>query len=77
MSRYPHQNGKTSLAASGDVVATPQSDGRWKWEHGRSPSVASKVQVVIYLSGGHDSWSRTLTNAQMWNWLFMQNLGQQ
>lgn len=74
MTRYPNQNANPSWSASTDMVATPLATGEWKWEPGSTPSdTSSKGMVTVYKGGGHDSWSRTLTNPSVWEWLFRQS----
>jgi predicted peptidase len=47
----------------------------WAWKEGTAPSgtlESASVSLTVYPNGGHDSWSRTYANAEVWKWLFAQ-----
>jgi predicted peptidase len=47
----------------------------WMWKEGAAPNgtlESASVSLTVYPNGGHDSWSRTYANAEVWKWLFAQ-----
>jgi predicted peptidase len=50
-------------------------DKKWTWKEGREPAdklTSAKLTLTVHPNGGHDSWSRTYNNPNVWKWLFAQ-----
>jgi len=63
------------LALAGKTWTGTLVDKVWKWQEDTAPSGAlesASVSLTVYPNGGHDSWSRTYANAEVWKWLFAQ-----
>lgn len=73
MSVYPYQN--VSSAASEDYSMQFNIDNQsWSSAVGSNQPL-DKLSFTLYKDGGHDSWTRTYNNPDVWNWLFAQSLG--
>lgn len=47
----------------------------WMWTEGLVPVGKLESQTLMFTvhpNGGHDSWSRTYANAEVWKWMFAQ-----
>jgi len=72
MQVYPSGAGNT--AADDDYTMQFDTQNKvWTAEKGvLSPS--DNLAFTLYRNGGHDAWTKTYNNAEVWNWLFDQVL---
>lgn len=48
-------------------------DGAWRWVDGVSAGDGRPARAfTLYATGGHDAWTRTYANEDVWTWLFAQ-----
>jgi predicted peptidase len=70
MEGYPFTNG--SQAANDDyTVSYDPLRGRGPWQPGTA-FPTGLITYTLYRSGGHDAWTRTYANDDMWAWLYAQ-----
>ncbi|WP_400075601.1 T9SS type A sorting domain-containing protein [Winogradskyella sp. R77965] len=75
MDNYPYQN--ISDAASEDYsMQFDTSTQDWSTASGTN-GPSEKLAFTLYKDGGHNSWTRTYNNSEVWNWLFAQSLNDQ
>lgn len=73
MKSYPYTNRNISLAAATDLTisySTAMGLGAW------TPGTVYPTGVItytMYASGGHDAWTRTYANKDVYNWLYSQS----
>jgi predicted peptidase len=73
MKNYPHENGISSNPASGDyTISYSQSLGLGPWTPG-TVYPTGIITYTLYSSGGHDAWTRTFSNCDVWKWLYNQS----
>lgn len=69
---YPHAGGDPGKPAAGDcTISFTPGAGLGPWRPGVVvPS--GRVTYTVYAAPGHDAWTRTYANPEMWRWLFAQ-----
>jgi predicted peptidase len=72
MAGYPYGQGMTSRAADGDYTISYGAGGLGPWDKGVVPPSGS-ITYTIYATGGHDAWTRTYANPDVWRWLYSQS----
>lgn len=70
MEGYPFTNG-TQAAGNDYTVSYDPQRGRGPWQPGTVPPTGL-ITYTLYRSGGHDAWTRTYANDDMWAWLYSQ-----
>lgn len=72
MTVYPYGSGNS--AADGEYsMQFNTTTNTWIAAAGINEPV-DNLSFTIYNNGGHDSWTRTYNNQDVWDWLFAQNL---
>lgn len=72
MKVYPFGSGNS--AADGDYSMQFDTNSQtWSSNSGiKAPT--GKLSFTMYKNGGHDSWSKTYNNQDVWDWMFAQKL---
>jgi predicted peptidase len=65
MQTYPNDGGDYTISYSADAGVGP-------WTPGTVPPTGL-VTYTLYASGGHDAWTRTYANPDIWLWLYAQS----
>ena len=73
MSVYPYQNGSSAANEDYSMLFSIENQS-WSAVVG-SNQPSDKLSFTLYKDGGHDSWTRTYDNPDVWSWLFAQSLG--
>ncbi len=72
MDVYPYGDNKT--VADGTYTMKYDSvEKRWNAVKGVVRPVDSNLAFTLYPNGGHDSWTKTYENKEVWDWLFSQS----
>jgi len=70
---YPHMNGDPSKPATDDLtISYSNSSGLSSWNPG-TVYPTGRTTYTLYASGGHDAWTRTYANPDVWTWLYAQS----
>ncbi len=70
MSDYPHVSGNTNNAAVSTQTRTWSSGtGFSSWTNGTGPA-SGRINLTVYTDSSHDSWTRSYSNGDVWDWLF-------
>ena len=72
MSVYPYENG-TSAATEDYSMLFDSTNDTWSAVVG-SVQPLDNLAFTLYKDGGHDSWTETYNNSDVWDWMFAQSM---
>lgn len=69
---YPHAGGHRDRPADGAyTISHDPTGGLGPWRRGVVPP-AGRTGYTLYADPGHDAWSRTYANPEVWAWMYAQ-----
>ncbi len=73
MTAYPYGNGSNTVADDDYTMYFNLTTKTWSSQKGINQPM-QKMAFTLYKNGGHDAWTKTYNNQQVWDWLFAQKL---
>jgi predicted peptidase len=68
---YPGQGGVDNAAADTETALfDANAPAKWTWQTGVVTSGNQLMRFTMYPSGGHDAWTKTYEDNDVWDWLF-------
>jgi len=69
MSVYPYGNGSSSAASNNYTMSFDTETQNWTAQMDTVEPVEN-LAFTLYNSGGHNSWTQTYANQDVWDWMF-------